>query len=399
MARAGVSLLSVAEAQARIIALAPDLPVERIPIGLANGRWAAETIVAKRTQPAADLSAMDGYAIRFDERPGPWRLVGESAAGGGLGRPLGDGEAARIFTGAPMPDGADTVLLQEDAAVGDGAVSMSGEGPAARGSHVRRRGYDFAEGATLIEAGAQLTPARIGLAATGGHGDIAVRRRLRIGLLSTGDELVPIGAVATGVKLPASNATMLASLLAVPAVEVVDLGIVPDRIEALTGAITSAEAIDLLITIGGASVGDRDLVRPALAAAGASLDFWRVAVKPGKPLMAGRLGEGVVIGLPGNPVSAFVTSQIFVLPLIRAMAGAARPLPSVRSCILDQPLAANGARAEYLRAQRKADRVVALAQQDSAGLLALAAADALIVRPVNAPEAAAGAIVEVIDIA
>ncbi len=312
---------------------------------------------------------------------------------------LAPGETARIFTGAPLPEGADTVLLQEDATVADGEVAMSGDGPAAKGSHIRRRGYDFAEGATLVDAGAQITPARIGLAATGGHGEIAVRRKVRVGLLSTGDELVPIGTVATGVKLPASNATMLAAVLAGPAVEVVDLGIAPDRIEALTAAIAGAEAIDLLITIGGASVGDHDLVRPALAAAGAKLDFWRAAVKPGKPLMAGRLGDTVVIGLPGNPVSAFVTSQIFVLPLIRAMAGAAQPLPPIRGCILEQALPANGSRAEYLRARRKEDRVVALAQQDSAGLVALAAADALIVRPSRAPEVAAGAIVEVIDIA
>jgi molybdopterin molybdotransferase len=399
MARSGVNLLSVAEAQARIIALAPDLAVERIAIGTASGRWAAEPVVAKRTQPAADLSAMDGYAIRFDERPGPWRLAGESAAGGGLEHALAPGETARIFTGAPMPDGADTVLVQEDVTVADGAVTMSGEGPAAKGSHIRRRGYDFAEGAVLIEAGARINPARIGLAATGGHGDVAVRRRVRIGLLSTGDELVPIGEIATGVKLPASNATMLASLFAGPAVEVVDLGIAPDRIEAITAAINRAKGIDLLITVGGASVGDRDLVRPALDAVGATLDFWRVAVKPGKPLMAGRLGDGVVIGLPGNPVSAFVTSLIFVMPLIRAMAGAAAPLPPTRSCILDQALPANGSRAEYLRAQRKQDRVVALAQQDSAGLVALAAADSLIVRPARAREVAAGAIVEVIDIA
>ena len=399
MARAGVTLISVAEAQARIIALAPALPVERVPLALAHGRWAAEPVVACRTQPAADLSAMDGYAIRFGERPGPWRLVGESAAGGGLDRPLAPGEAARIFTGAPLPAGADVVLVQEDATVSDGSLSMSGEGPAGPGSHIRPRGSDFAEGTVLVEAGARLTPARIGLAATGGHGELAVRRRLRIGLLSTGDELVPVGAATRGVELPASNATMLAAVFAGSPVEIVDLGIAPDRMEALTAAIAEARSVDLLITIGGASVGDRDLVRPALAAAGATLDFWRVAVKPGKPLMAGRLGDGVVVGLPGNPVSAFVTAQLFVMPLIRAMAGAASPLPESRLYALASPLPANGSRAEYLRAQRAGDRVAPLRQQDSAGLVALAAADALIVRPAHAPEAAAGDLVEVLDIA
>lgn len=399
MARAGVSLLSVAEAQTRIIALAPPLPVERVSLAMANGRWAAEAIVARRTQPAADLSAMDGYAIRFGERPGPWLLVGESAAGGGLDRALAPGEAARIFTGAPLPAGADTVLLQEDAAVADGLVTMSGEGPAALGSHIRPRGSDFAEGAVLVAAGARLTPARIGLAATGGHGELAVRRRLRVGLLSTGDELVAVGVETRGVELPASNATMLAAVFAGSPVEIVDLGIAPDRIEALTEAIAAARDVDLLITIGGASVGDHDLVRPALAAAGAMLDFWRVAVKPGKPLMAGRLDDGVVIGLPGNPVSAFVTAQLFVMPLIRAMAGAASPLPESRLYPLASPLPANGSRAEYMRARRAGDRIMPLRQQDSAGLVALAAADCLIVRPVHAPEAAAGDLVEVLDIA
>jgi molybdopterin molybdotransferase len=394
-----VTLISVAEAQARILALAPTVPLEHVAIGEACGRWAAEPVIAKRTQPAADLSAMDGYAIRFAERPGPWRLVGESAAGRGLDRALGAGETARIFTGAPLPAGADTVLVQEDAAVAEGEVVMTGDGPAALRSHIRPRGTDFAEGATLIEAGALLTPARIGLAATGGHGKLLVRRRLRIALLSTGDELVPIGTPTTGVDLPASNATMLAALLASPAVAISDLGIAADRIDAIASAIAAASTADLLITIGGASVGDHDLVRPALAAAGASLDFWRVAVKPGKPLMAGRVGDGVVIGLPGNPVSAYVTAQIFILPLIRAMAGAAQPLPVSRHCQLAGTLPANGSRAEYLRAQRIGDRVAALRQQDSAGLSALALADSLIVRPPHAPPAGDGELVEVLDIA
>ncbi|PTQ09838.1 molybdopterin molybdenumtransferase MoeA [Sphingomonas oleivorans] len=395
-----MSLLSVAEAQARILALGGEPEIESVPLVEAAGRWAAADVLARRTQPAADLSAMDGYAIRFAELPGPWRVVGESAAGAGLGCQLAPGEAARIFTGAPLPEGADTILVQEEAARDGDLLRLSGEGPPRTGAHVRRAGSDFAAGRTLIGKGDPLTPARIALAAIGGHGMLPVRRRLRIALISTGDELVPPGAPAEGVRLPASNGAMLAALLGRLPVAIDDRGIVPDDLAALTRAFAAAaEAADIVVTTGGASVGEHDLVRPALQAAGASLDFWRVAMKPGKPLMAGRLGRAAIVGLPGNPVSAFVTARLFLLPLVAHMAGDPAPLPSSRSMPLARPVPATAMRAEYLRARRTAEGALPLDEQDSAALLALASAELLIVRPPQSPALPAGNMVETIALA
>ena len=305
-----MSLLALAEAQARLLALAAPLPIERVPLADAIGLYAAEPVVALRNQPAANLSAMDGYAIRFAELPGPWAVIGESAAGRGLDRALGPHEAARIFTGAPLPEGADAILIQEEAARDGATLSLAGEGPLRAGWSVRPRGSDFAEGTTLIEPGLPLTPARLALAAIGGHGAIAVRRRPRVAILSTGDELVPPGARAEGVMLPGSNGIMLAAMLTGSPATACDRGIVPDRLEALADAFAAAAAgADIVVTTGGVSVGDHDLVRPALERIGARVEFWRVALRPGKPLMAGMLGETIVLGLPGNPVSASAGSR------------------------------------------------------------------------------------------
>lgn len=394
------SLLPVAEAQARIIALSAPLPVETVAIADASGRWAASDIHAVRTQPAADLSAMDGYAIRFGDLPGPWTVIGESAAGSGFDRSVGVAEAARIFTGAPLPAGSDTILVQEDAERDGAMLRLTGDGPPAHAAHVRRAGSDFALGDRLIERGDLLTPARLALAVTGGHGALCVRHRPRVAILSTGDELVPPGAPADGLKLPSSNAPMLHALASRLGAEVIDHGIARDDLAAIEAALRMAASdADIVVTTGGASVGDRDLVRPALAAAGASLDFWRVAMKPGKPLMAGRLGDAVILGLPGNPVSAFVTAQLFLLPLLRSMGGASSPLPQHRPALLAGSLGRTGSRAEYLRATLGPEGVTALAGQDSAGLSALAQADVLIVRPADSPASAAGEKVEIINLA
>ena len=392
-------MIPVAEAQARLLALAPPLPIERVSLGDAAGRWTAAAIHAQRNQPAADLSAMDGYALRFAEMPGPWRVVGESAAGAGLETPLQPGEAARIFTGAPLPDGADTILVQEDASRDGDTLRLSGEGPSRRGLHVRSQASDFATGAPLVDLGQALTPARIALAAIGGHGSVQVRRRPRVALISTGDELVVPGEPTSGVMLPASNAPMLAAMLDARYATVVDHGIVPDQLDALIGAFAAAARdSDVIVTTGGASVGDRDLVGPALEAAGAKLDFWKVAMRPGKPLMAGRLGDAIVLGLPGNPVSAFVTARLFLLPLLRHLGGDASPLPEVRRAPLGTSLGASGARAEYSRARLIDGQVHPLVEQDSAALLALAAADLLVVRPPHSPAAEAGEIVEIVSL-
>ncbi len=391
-------MLTVAEAQARIIALAPSLPTERVPLIDAAGRWATEDILARRTQPAADLSAMDGFALRFAELPGPWRIVGESAAGAGLGSSLAPGEAARIFTGAPLPAGADTILIQEAAQWGESMLHLTGDGPPRRGAYVRAQGSDFTSGEQLVAAGDHLTPARIGLAAIGGHGTLPVARRLRIASISTGSELIEPGQ--TGEGLPASNGPMLGALLSRLPVDFHDVGIVRDDLVTLTTAFAAAAAnADIVVSTGGASVGDHDLVRPALEAAGATLGFWRVAMKPGKPLTAGRLGAAAVVGLPGNPVSAYVTAWLFLLPLIRRSLGAADPFPPVRTAALVGPLPAVGERAEYLRGRSEAAGIRPLVEQDSAVLSALAQADVLIVRAPHAPAAQAGELVEFMALA
>ena len=398
-------LLPLAAAQARLLALTTPLAEEVAPLVDALDRWAARDVLATRTQPATDLSAMDGYAIRFADLPGPWRVVGESAAGSVSVPAVGAAEAVRIFTGAPLPPGADTILVQEDArrepaADGGDRLVLSGDGPPRKGAHVRPAGGDFTAGAMLIRTGTRIGPAQIALAATGGHGALTVRRRPRIALISTGDELVPAGEPVDGVRLPSSNAPMLHAMLAAGGAAVVaDHGIVRDDLDATIAAFDRARDADVIVTTGGASVGDRDYVRPALEAAGAAIDFWRIALKPGKPLMAGRLGNAIVLGLPGNPVSAFVTARLFLLPLVRQLGGAARPLDRPRAMRLAGSLPATGKRMELLRGRRVGARVRPLGQQDSAALTALSTADILIVRPPFSRPAADGEPVKVLPVA
>jgi len=393
-----MTLLPVDEAQSRLFALADTLPVEHVPLADAIGRWAAEDIAARRTQPAATLSAMDGYALRFEDMPGPWRVVGESAAGAPHPLPVAAGEAVRIFTGAALPPGTDTVLVQEEAARDGATLSLAGEGPPYHGRNTRARGLDFHQGDILVRAGERLTPARLAVLATGGHATVPVTRPVRVALVATGDELVSPGEDANGVALPESNRLMLRALLADLPVEIVDLGILPDRLDALRDAFAAVD-VDLLVTTGGASVGDHDLVRPALEAAGGAIDFWRIALRPGKPMMAGRLGGKLVLGLPGNPVSAFVTALLFVKPLVARLAGAADPLPRSMSAIVGEPLPANGPRTDYLRAELRDGRLYASTIQDSSMLLTLARSTCLIIRPAHAPIAAPGDSAEILVIA
>ncbi|MES2497642.1 MAG: gephyrin-like molybdotransferase Glp [Pseudomonadota bacterium] len=395
-----MSLIPVSEALARMLALRPSLATETVPLLDAAGRYTAKDILARRTQPAADLSAMDGYAIRFAERPGPWTVVGESAAGGGFDRPLAPGEAARIFTGAPLPDGADVILVQEEATRDGDRLTMTGEGPPRIGAHIRRRGGDFAVGDLLLPQGAPIGAAAIALAASGGHGSLAVRRLPRVAILSTGNELVAPGDPTPGAMLPASNGPMLASLLRTTACTARDHGIVRDDLDLIAAAFAGlAGQADIIVTTGGASVGDHDLVLPALEMAGASIDFWRVRMKPGQPVMIGMLGDAVVLGLPGNPVSAFVTATLFLKPLIAHLLGAARPVPEAAIVRLGAPLPATGNRAEYFRGRWVDGMAVPLAGQDSAGLSALADAAFLIARPPDAPALEAGADVAIYPIA
>ncbi len=393
-----MTLVPVAEAQSRLFALKPPVATEDVPLPHAAGRWAAADILAARTQPVADLSAMDGYAIRFADLPGPWTVIGESAAGRPFDGTVDAQHATRIFTGAAMPHGADTVLIQEEAGRDGDRLTLAGEGPGHLGRNTRARGLDFHTGTRLISTGDRLTPARIAVAATGGLATLPVRRRIRVAIAATGDELVPAGTMPVGSQLPESNGVMLAAMLADLPVDIVDLGILPDRLDALRDAFAAVEA-DLLVTTGGASVGDHDLVRPALEAAGGTIDFWRIALRPGKPMMAGRLGDAAVLGLPGNPVSAFVTATLFVRPLIAHLAGARDPLPQTGTVLLGEDLPANGPRTDYLRAEIREGRAYASTIQDSSMLLTLARSTCLIVRPTDAPPAKAGDSAEILGIA
>jgi len=391
------ALLAVDDALTRLHALAPKIAAETVPLRAAAGRWAAADVVARRTQPARDLSAMDGYAVRFDDLGGPLRLIGESAAGHPFDHPIGAGETVRIFTGAALPPGADAVLIQEEAARDGDEVRLEGDGPV-RGGNIRRAGIDFAQDQTLIATGDRLTPARIALAASGGYGTLSVARRIRVAIVASGDELTLPGAPLSDRTLPESNGVMLAAMLADLPVDVVDLGILPDRLDTITEAFRSVEA-DILVTTGGASVGDHDLIRPALAAAGGSIDFWRIALRPGKPMLAGKIGEMLVLGLPGNPVSAYVTAAIFLKPIIAAMSGARDPSPTAYPAILGAPLRANDRRQDYMRAVTRDGRVYVAESQDSSLLATLAGADCMIVRAPFAPAADAGDSVEILPIA
>jgi molybdopterin molybdotransferase len=382
------------EAQARVVALGEPVAVETVALLDAAERWAAQDLAARRTQPARDLSAMDGYAIRFADLPGPWRVIGESAAGAPFGGSIGTGDAVRIFTGAAVPGGADSIVIQEEVARDGATLTLTGEGPPHVGAHLRRKGSDFTGGTVLIAAGSRFTPPVLALAAMGGHGTLPVRRRLRVAILSTGDELVAPGLATVTDRLPNSNAPMLMAMLKRLPVDLVDLGIVPDDHAALATAFGQARGCDILVTSGGASVGDHDLVRPVLLDLGATLNFWKVAMRPGKPLMAGKLGGTVVLGLPGNPVSAYVTATLFLLPLVCHMGGARDPFPRLISATVAADMPATGPRTDFVRARWHDGQLDPLPSSDSGVLSSLARADALIVRAAGSAALVAGQPVE-----
>lgn len=388
-----IPALPLAEAQQGLLAAATPLGPEAIPAGDCLGRYLWSDLQALRTQPAADLSAMDGYAVHGARGPA-WRIIGESAAGRPFAGTLGPGEAVRISTGALMPQGADAVLLQEEALREGDRLALASGGEASP-RHIRRRGFDFARGDTVLEAGRRLGPAQLALAIAGGHGTLEVGRLPRVAVIDSGDELAADAETWDDHKLPASNGAMIAAMAAPCAASIARLGPVPDRIDALLTALTEGESADVIVTTGGASVGDHDLVRPALESWGASLDFWRVAMKPGKPLLVARKGRTVVLGLPGNPVSSYVTAFLFLLPLLRKLAGASDALPRPMIARTTVALAAGGSRTEFVRARLGGGGVEPLGLQDSSALVTLAAANALIERPIDAPAAPAGAEVPV----
>lgn len=389
-------MLSYEEALARLLAACEPVPPVDLPLAEAAGLTLAGDLAARLTQPPFPASAMDGYAIRWADMPGPWRVVGESAAGRGFAGNVGAGEAARIFTGAPLPEGADTVIVQEDVRRENDVLTLTGEGPPQAGAHIRKAGKDFSAGERLIAAGTRLSPQHLGLAAASGHGSLAVRRS-RVAIIATGDELVPPGETPQADQIVSSNGVMLAALLRSTGAEVRDLGIFPDDLDAIGNGLRAVSDADLIVTIGGASVGDHDLVQAALQDAGAALDFWKVAIKPGKPLIAGSLGRARVLGLPGNPVSAFVCAVLFALPMLARMAGSQDADPTSTARLL-APLPANGNRRDHLRARLSAEGVRAFDSQDSSMLGVLAGANALIIRPVGAPAAEAGSVVPVLTL-
>ncbi len=391
-------LLAVEEAQARLLALRAPLVPETIAFSELLGRYLSQNVVAGRDQPAAALSAMDGYAIRFDDLPGPWRIVGEVPAGAAPSAPLGAGEAMRIFTGAMLPDGADTVLIQEDTAAEGATLTLTGDAPAP-GQHIRARASDFAAGDRLLAAGTRLTPGAIATAIMGGAAQLAVAARPRVAIVTTGDELVQPGRALAPGQIPDSNGAMLAALLArEPADTGLPLHMRDDRTMISRLLNDLARRHDVIVTVGGASVGDHDHVRGALEDAGGHVDFWKIAMKPGKPLIAGRIGNALLLGLPGNPSSAFVTAILFLLPLVRHLAGAHAPLPEIRQAPLATALGPGGTRRDYLRARRDGERLVPFDGQDSGRTAPLATANALVIREIGAPAKAAGELADYIDI-
>jgi len=382
------------EAQARLLDSVAPLPVESVNTERALGRWLARDLHARRTQPMADLSAMDGYAVRRDDLAGPWQVIGESAAGHPFGGQLSPGEAIRISTGAHMPAGEAAVLIQENATREGDRLALNGEGaPSVR--HIRHAGYDFAEGERLLAAGTRIGAAQIALALGSGHAQIDVHRLPGLALIDSGDELAASPDACGANQIPATNGAMLAALAASHVSQARRIGPVADTLAALLDAFEQATGADVIVTSGGASVGDHDLVKPALEQWGAQIDFWRVAIKPGKPLMVGHRQGQVILGLPGNPGSAYVTAVLFLLPLLRRLGGAGAPLPLALPLTTATELPAGHARREFLRARYRGGAVEALGEQDSGGLLALGCANALIDRPALADVAKAGTSVPV----
>ncbi|MEM9223928.1 MAG: gephyrin-like molybdotransferase Glp [Pseudomonadota bacterium] len=381
-------MISVDEARGRLFGAAHPLDCESVPITEAAGRVLAEPVLALRDQPPFAASAMDGYAVRAsDLSNGPLKLVGEAAAGRRYDGLLGASEAVRIFTGAPLPSGADAVLIQEDATVVDGTVSTNEYVEA--GAYVRPAALDFSAGAVLLEKNRRLEPRQVALAGAAGHGTVQVSRRPKVAFLATGDELVAPGAQPGPDAIIASTTPALAAMVTDAGAEAIDLGIVPDHQRTIAErAREGFSRADVLVTLGGASVGDHDLVRPALKDIGVSLDFWKVAVKPGKPLMFAP--SPLVLGLPGNPVSGIVCTLLFLIPLLEKMQGIADPGPHPITGILGGPLPKNGPRRDHVRARFQDGRLVPFGRQDSSMLAVLSQADALIVRMPGAPQANAG---------
>jgi molybdopterin molybdotransferase len=395
--------LTVEQALERITGAFKTLPSEQVTLPDGLGRVLAEDIAARTTQPPAAVSAMDGYAVRAADVakvPCELKLVGMSQAGQGFEGEVDAGTCVRIFTGAPVPIGADTIVIQEDTEAVGNRITIKQSSPV--GADIRPAGLDFTEGQVLIKAGRRLTARDLGLAASMNVPWIKVRRKPRIAIMATGDELVMPGEPLGADQIISSNSIALTAYVKVLGGEPINVGIARDTVESFRDVLRGAEGADILVTIGGASVGDFDLVRQVLGEDGLNLDFYKIAMRPGKPLIFGHLGGTAVLGLPGNPVSAGVCSAIYLRAAMAVMLGLdAEAMPDAATAILGRDLPANGIREDYMRALLSRDgegRLVAspFERQDSAMMANFARADCLVVRPIKAPPAKAGELVRIL---
>ncbi len=391
-------LLPVADALKRIIEAAKLLESERVSLPDSLGRTLAQDVTARRTQPPFAASSMDGYAVRASDvasSPVTLRVIGTSAAGHRFHGEVKAGECVRIFTGAPLPDGADTIIIQENTSAHDGSVDILQS--ESRGTYVRPAGLDFKEGDVLLTKGTRLGPCELAIAAAMNHGSLEVTRKPRIAILATGDELVQPGQEPGPDQIVASNTFAVGAYARHAGADIIDLGIAGDTFADIERCIRAAHEAkaDVLVTLGGASVGDHDLVQSALNREGMELGFWKIAMRPGKPLMHGKLGAMQILGLPGNPVSAIVCGVLFLVPLVRALsgdphAGAERS----EAAILGGDLKENDSREDYLRAELSVGTGLPIAtpfsRQDSSMLRVLAQSHCLVIRPPRAPSAKAG---------
>lgn len=394
-----MALMTVAQARARILDGVQPLPGESVSIYEANGRVLAQGLKANLTQPPFDASAMDGYAVRAADvatTPVSLKVIGVSAAGHGFCGTVGPGEAVRIFTGAPLPEGADTIVIQEDTRPEPpDAVAILAGSP--EGRHIRRRGFDFAEGHVALGAGTKLSGRHLMFAASMNHPAVLVRRKPQIALLANGDELVPPGETPKANQIVSSIPAGLKAAVEAWGGEAMVLDIAKDTREAIAAQVDAAPGADVLVTIGGASVGEHDLVRGTLEAKGARFEVLKAAMRPGKPVMSGHLGRQKVLNLPGNPASAMICARIYLKPLIAALLGFPTDEPA-QELPLAGPIGANGEREHYMRAIASGGMVAPLPDQDSSLVSALARANCLLVRPINAPPLPAGTLVPIISL-
>jgi molybdopterin molybdotransferase len=393
-----MALVPVAEALERLLESKEPLASERVALLDAADRVLAEPVVALRTQPPFNASAMDGYAVRAADVasvPAKLSVIGVAPAGRGFAGTVGKAQAVRIFTGAPLPEGADTIVIQENVRdLGGGGIEVTE--PTADGRNIRRLGLDFAKGDILLEKGRLLDPAALSLAASANHPQVSVVGRPLVAVIATGDELLPPGSDLGPDQIISSNAYGVAAAAQSVGGRVLDLGIAADRKEAIAALVKKAVAAgaNVIVTLGGASVGDHDLVHDVLTGEGMTLDFWKIAMRPGKPLMFGRLGDIHCIGLPGNPVASLVCSQLFLKPLLARLGGRGFR-QDIRRAKLGAAMSANDLRQDYVRAVVTEEAGALMATpfgiQDSSMLRMLADANGLIVREPFAPAAATGA--------